>query len=149
MSIRQLVYASHQTFPFDGLALVSLLYRARERNKQLRITGVLLHSQGMFVQCLEGESDEVEALFSRISADRRHGDVVLLQSVETGERHFSGWSMASARIQDFQALELVRAQWESEVRRIEGEETFSPGFVLMKSIWDTYRANADGDGNAV
>jgi hypothetical protein len=147
MSIRQLVYASHQNFPFDGLALVSLLYRARERNRQLGITGVLLHSRGMFVQCLEGEDADVEALYSRISADHRHGDVVLLQSVETGERHFSGWSMACARIQDFQALQLIRADWESELRRIEGEETYSPGFVLMKSIWDTYRANADADGS--
>lgn len=149
MSIRQLVYASHQNFPFDGLALVSLLYRARERNRQLAITGVLLYSEGLFVQCLEGESDRVEALFSRIAADQRHNDVVLLQSIETGMRHFSDWSMACARVQDFHALQLIRAQWESELRRVEGEETYSPGFVLMKSIWDTYRATADADGNAV
>lgn len=139
MQIKQLVYASHQVFPFDGLGLVSLLYRARERNQRTGITGVLLYSQGMFVQCLEGDSDDVDAIFERIASDPRHADVVVLQSIETGERHFAHWSMGCAEVDTFQGLRLMRAQWESELRNIERDATCSPGFMLMKSIWDTYK----------
>lgn len=139
MPIKQLVYASRQVFSFDGLGLVSLLYRARERNQRMGITGVLFYSEGLFVQCLEGGDAEVDALFERIAADPRHEDVVVLQAIETGERHFDQWSMGCAKIDAFQGLRLMRVQWESELGRIDRENTFSPGFVLMKSIWDMYK----------
>jgi len=145
VSIRQLVYASYQAVPFDGLSLVALLYQARDKNKLLNITGVLLQSHALFVQCLEGSSADVEALFARIAVDPRHRDVVLLQSIEVPERHFSQWSMASAKIDDLQGLELVRAEWESELSRIENDQSFSPGFVLMKSIWDNLREYGNVD----
>lgn len=143
MSIKQLVYASRQSVDFDGLGLVSLLYTARERNPTLSITGVLLYANGMFVQCLEGPAENVDALYDRISRDRRHTDIVLLQSIEIGERHFESWMMGCAKVSDFQAVELMRAEWEAASEAMDRSDTLSPGFMLMKSIWQTYKDFGD------
>ena len=139
LDIKQLVYASQQVFEFDNLALVSLLYNARERNEKLGVTGVLLHCNGMFVQCLEGPARHVDALYEKIRRDHRHADIVLLQSVETDRRHFHDWMMGCAEIGDFHALQLMRAKWDADVERMDATEVLSPGFVLMKSIWDVYK----------
>lgn len=69
MSIYQLVYASRPQTPFDGLRLAALMYRARQHNAHAGISGVLLYSGEMFVQCLEGDRETVEALMRKIEAD--------------------------------------------------------------------------------
>ncbi len=140
MSIYQLVYASRPRTLFDGLRLAALMYRAREHNAHAGISGVLLYSGEVFVQCLEGDRETVEALMRRIEVDPRHGDIVRLYACEVDcERHFRNWSMGCARIDGFQGLQLMRAQWEREVTALGGTPASSPGFVLMKSIWDMYK----------
>lgn len=109
MALHQIVYSSRQVFPFEGLGLVSLLAEARAHNARHGITGVLLHANGMFVQCLEGPSTAVAALYERIVHDPRHADIVLLQSVPLSQRHFGDGWMGCARVEDFDALAHVRA----------------------------------------
>jgi hypothetical protein len=150
MSIYQLVYASRPQTPFDGLRLAALMYRARDHNAQAGISGVLLYSGEMFVQCLEGDREAVEALMRKIEADPRHGDIVRLYACEVDcERHFRNWSMGCARIDGFQGLQLMRAQWEREVTSLAGALAPSPGFLLMKSIWDMYKDHGVLDEEAV
>lgn len=139
MPIKQLVYASRQAVEFDGLRLVSLLYTARDRNAALSITGVLLYSNGLFVQCLEGPPENVDAIYAKICLDPRHAEIVLLQAFETDERHFESWMMGCARVSDYQALELMRAQWQSASDVMDRSGWLSPGFVLMKTMWDIYK----------
>ncbi len=139
MRIKQLVYASRQAVEFDGLRLVSLLYTARDRNVALGITGVLLYSNGLFVQCLEGPPENVDAIYAKICVDPRHRELVVLQSVDTDERHFESWMMGCARVSDYQALELTRAQWQSASDVMDRSNWLSPGFVLMKTMWDIYK----------
>ncbi len=139
MRIKQLVYASRQAVEFDGLRLVSLLYTARDRNAALGITGVLLYSNGLFVQCLEGPPENVDATYAKISLDPRHRELVVLQTIETDERHFESWMMGCAKVSDYQALELTRAQWQSASDAMDCPGWQSPGFVLMKTMWDIYK----------
>lgn len=47
--------------------------------------------------------------------------------------------MGCARIDGFNGLQLMRAQWEHEVASLEVAPSPSPGFLLMKSIWDMYK----------
>lgn len=143
MSIKQLVYASRQVADFDGLGLVSLLYKARESNAALSITGVLLYASGMFVQCLEGPADSVDQVYDSICRDRRHTDIVLLQNIDTSERHFESWMMGCAKVSDFQAMELMRTKWETASQTMDRSDTPSPGFMLMKTIWQTYKDFGD------
>lgn len=139
MGTKQLVYASHQVFDFDGLALVSLLYKARQRNERLGITGVLLYCNGVFVQCLEGTAAHVDAVYGKICADSRHRDIVLLQAIETDQRHFQSWMMGCAKISEFHALQITRAKWDVEADRMNASDECSPGFMLVKSIWEAYK----------
>jgi hypothetical protein len=140
MALGQIVYSSRQVFPFEGLGLVSLLAEARAYNARHRITGVLLHANGMFVQCLEGPSSEVATLYERIVLDPRHADVVLLQSIPLSQRHFGDWWMGCAQVEDFEALARVRAAWCDALGELDRDEVLSPGFVLMQSIWSGYVA---------
>ena len=59
-----------------------------------RVTGVLCQGQGFFFQVIEGERSKVNALYRRISADKRHQDVEILHYEEIHERRFGQWSMA-------------------------------------------------------
>lgn len=140
MALRQIVYSSRQVFSFEGLGLVSLLAEARAHNARHGITGVLLHANGMFVQCLEGPSTAVAALYERIVHDPRHADIVLLQSVPLSQRHFGDWWMGCARVEDFDALARVRATWCDALDRLDRDDVLSPGCVLMQSIWARYVA---------
>lgn len=143
MRIKQLVYASQQAVEFDGLRLVSLLYTARDRNAALGITGVLLYSNGLFVQCLEGSPEHVDTIYAKICSDPRHRELVILQSVDTDERHFQSWMMGCAKVSDYQALELMRSQWQSASDAMDRPGWLSPGFVLMKTMWDIYRTSGE------
>ncbi|MBW8852284.1 MAG: BLUF domain-containing protein [Xanthomonadales bacterium] len=138
MALRQVVYASHERFPFEGLALVSLLSHARARNAAQGITGVLLYANGAFVQCLEGPSAAVDALFARIERDPRHGDVVLLHALPVARRHFGAWWMGCARVHDFRVLARIRDEWDAAIGALDRDAALSPGFVLMKTIWEDY-----------
>lgn len=71
----------------------ALLAVARMRNAHLRISGALLFNDGCFAQILEGEAENLNWLFARISADSRHCNVTLLHRGPAMEREFPDWAM--------------------------------------------------------
>lgn len=93
MTLCQLVYVSAAVKPFSVAELTALLSKARSRNTPNQISGVLLHQSGSFLQVLEGESEAVDATYTRISKDLRHGKVTLLLRQTIAKRNFSDWSM--------------------------------------------------------
>ncbi len=97
--IYQLVYSSVAVTPFTGAELLELLQKARTRNTQIGITGLLLYRQGEFMQLLEGEEKTVLVLYALICRDAQHRRVVTLLASPATERLFPAWSMG------FQALE--------------------------------------------
>lgn len=70
---------------------------------------------GVFLQYLEGEIEDVDALFAKISRDVRHRDVKILERRVVDRRMFVDWSMATL-------------EWTEETRNI--FYSFSPGTVL-------------------
>jgi len=94
-----LVYASTATEDFGERRLVELLEQSRKTNASLGITGLLLYSpgngidKGTFVQVLEGPRPEVQALYVKISRDRRHRDCTILQEGVVFQRRFAEWTM--------------------------------------------------------
>ena len=72
MKIRQLVYASSETITFTEDILNALLDKARAKNLENKITGVLIYIQGSFIQLLEGEEPALSETFDRIASDPRH-----------------------------------------------------------------------------
>ncbi len=92
--LERLLYRSKATSTLGSLHLFNLLSEARTKNLSLGITGHLLYSKEVFVQCIEGPSDSVEALWESLQRDARHHDIELLCREPITKRRFGDWSMA-------------------------------------------------------
>jgi len=89
----QIVYLSSATQMFAKPSLVALLEQSRVKNARLGITGLLLYSNGNFMQALEGEEAVVRSLLQTISLDQRHDGLLDLIHEPIAERSFPDWSM--------------------------------------------------------
>jgi len=106
MPLHCLVYVSLATQEMSDDHLKSMLQKARDNNEKLDITGMLLFRDGFFMQALEGEADKIEALFTKISQDSRHKDVLLVYKKPIKHRSFEKWTMGFNKI-DNKTLECV------------------------------------------
>ena len=94
MQTCRLIYRSIATDEFvSNEMLRDLENSASQKNAGQGITGLLALAGNVFVQVLEGESAEVNALYHRIAADSRHGDVQLLSFESAVTPLFGDWSM--------------------------------------------------------
>jgi hypothetical protein len=97
----RILYLSTANQPFSSGDLSELLQKARARNDAAHVTGMLVHSDGDFLQVLEGEPEDVIGVYDRISVDPRHRDVSLLQrGLGFGDRLFPNWTMGFKRVPD-------------------------------------------------
>lgn len=94
----RLLYASRASETLTAEVIDHILAASRKGNPALGITGLLCHSGDIFMQVLEGGRDAVSLLYSNISRDPRHRDVVLLQYEEITERRFAGWTMGQVNL---------------------------------------------------
>jgi len=93
-----LIYCSAASTSFPPENLQRLLERARRRNTELGITGMLLYADGSFFQVLEGEEPIIDGLFDRIVRDQRHQDITLIIREPIARRAFADWTMGYAAI---------------------------------------------------
>ena len=91
--LRCLVYLSTARSLFSDSDLMDLLKKSQANNQAAGITGLLLYSNGNFIQLLEGEAEIVRALYSRITQDPRHHNCIQLFDRATQARLFPEWSM--------------------------------------------------------
>ncbi|MBP5801127.1 MULTISPECIES: BLUF domain-containing protein [Microbacterium] len=94
-----LVYCSSATHPFDERELADLLAVSRSNNDARDVTGLLLYRDGEFVQILEGDRYDVEAVMASITADQRHTDVRILLEEPLHERRFEQWTMGYQKLE--------------------------------------------------
>jgi hypothetical protein len=89
----QLIYISDKTETFSNQDVDQLLSKSRVNNHKKNVTGLLLDLSKHFIQILEGEQDQVEAIYSHICSDPRHHNIrlVLVETILKSE--FGGWSM--------------------------------------------------------
>lgn len=83
---------------FDRYALHNLLTVARNNNKRLEITGMLLYADKRFIQVLEGEKQTVLSLYNTIQKDSRHFNSKIVLETEIDKRNFPGWTMGYKNI---------------------------------------------------
>lgn len=111
MKLVQLIYLS-ELVGRDETSLGPILSASVRRNTAADITGMLLYSQGTFLQVLEGEEAAVEATYQRIVQDRRHHNAVLLSSEPIAQRQFADWRMGFRHLSEADAQHLPRmAPW--------------------------------------
>jgi hypothetical protein len=92
------LYASRAAAPADSAAVSAILQQSRRHNPPAGITGVLCHSERLFLQVLEGGREQVNRLYARIMADPRHTDITLLHYTEISERRYAGWTMGQTNL---------------------------------------------------
>ena len=86
--------------------LLSILADSRRNNLSNEITGILLYSEGVFMQALEGKEDLVMELYKKIEQDPRHKNMIMLISDDIKERTFPEWSMAFLPLDQIKMDEL-------------------------------------------
>ncbi|TDK66466.1 BLUF domain-containing protein [Sapientia aquatica] len=91
MMIR-LVYASRAVNLGPG-DVKDILASSRRNNQQLAVTGALSLTNGIFLQCLEGDRAAVNALYHHILKDKRHNKPEVLALEEITQRQFTSWNM--------------------------------------------------------
>ena len=118
MSIFQLLYRSYRSNYFQEDQLANLLFEARKNNEAIKITGLLVYRDGIFVQLLEGDKEIVKNLYeNHISQDERHHSCKILTQADQKDRVFPHWSMGvigkSLVYSEFQPFfELLEKEYE-------------------------------------
>jgi hypothetical protein len=93
--LKRVVYVSEKTNASDN-TLKDIIASSKKNNPEEDVTGCLLSGSNSFLQLLEGPADFIDTLYSKISKDNRHENVVTLCDEKIDERLFSSWSMKLA-----------------------------------------------------
>lgn len=99
MLIRML-YVSTAVGPLTTTVTGTILRSAQAFNADNGITGVLCQGQGVWLQVLEGRRSEVNALYGRITADKRHKNVQMIAFEDIAQRRYGAWAMAHVNLTD-------------------------------------------------
>lgn len=94
-----LVYTSRlNTDRCDEEEIQTILEHSVNNNRKLGISGMLLYSDGAFLQALEGPKDAVKKTFERIKVDRRHDSINKLAVEAIEQRRFPDRAMGFASL---------------------------------------------------
>ncbi len=91
--LHALVYVSSASHLLSVQEIDHLLQRARMRNVRQAVTGVLLYSQGNFMQYLEGPAIGLERVYDKVKADALHHGIIKLLTQPIRSRLFEEWAM--------------------------------------------------------
>lgn len=90
-----LTYWSKASKHLEADEINQLRDQAAIHNEKNAITGCLLLINGFFVQTIEGHSNAINGLYSKIMHDIRHHDLILLQYNQIIKRSFFDWMFVS------------------------------------------------------
>ncbi|NLI78941.1 MAG: family 3 adenylate cyclase [Candidatus Riflebacteria bacterium] len=92
--MKRITYISQLAPEVRREALAGIARVAAGHNAAVGITGVLVAVGGFFFQVIEGPADRIDALMTRIRADRRHRELRILACEEgVAARLFPDWAM--------------------------------------------------------
>lgn len=143
MSVYKLVYLSHATPVFKGNSdLKQILVTSRENNNKVDVSGLLLYTNGLFIQLLEGNENEVTKTYNRIVKDPRHSDAVVVAKKIEENRSFESWSMGFITPTENEVNEM-----ESFVKETQFEDFLDssdhPLLVMMNRIYQRNEKRSD------
>ena len=111
----RMLYVSRAAEGITTAMVDSILAQSRKNNPAAGITGLLCHSENVFMQVLEGGRAAVNAAYARIVADARHTDVQLLHYEEIAERSFANWTMGKANLERVNLSVLLKYSEKAEL----------------------------------
>ncbi|MBT8263545.1 MAG: BLUF domain-containing protein [Bacteroidia bacterium] len=90
--LRTICYVSTASPSLNKEGLSELYKEVILKNTLFNITGILLYSDGNFMQIMEGEADELGALYQNIENDSRHHHLIKLTESNISQRIFENYS---------------------------------------------------------
>ena len=96
MNYHCIVYVSEATVSLSEPALLLMLKQARAEHHHAQLTGLLLYSEGRFLQVLEGPEAPLREFFARIAVDPRHCKLQKLADGPKAQPDFTEWRMSFA-----------------------------------------------------
>ena len=86
----QFLYTSFISPDFNDVEVPHIVRRARDKNRQANVTGLLIFDGLCFCQYLEGPDQALERLFAAIKADNRHLEISVKEHTSLfGDRMFA------------------------------------------------------------
>ncbi|MEX0299938.1 MAG: BLUF domain-containing protein [Kordiimonas sp.] len=92
--MHHLVYISDRNQGHAG-DMEQFLYDADYFHDSLHITGALWFNETEFIHMMEGEAEDLEVVFKRITNSKSHKNVTLVHKEKCTKRFFDDWTMAS------------------------------------------------------
>ena len=130
-----LIYISTAKRLLDEDELTEILKVCKKNNEENELTGLLLYSEGTFIQFLEGPTDKLNATYEAIVNGERHKNVIKLLEEPAQERCFSDWTMGFKSINS-QELELFEGYFNPSLKDFEYDGQHL-GLTIMKSFADS------------
>ena len=140
----QLIYSSRCSVTSGMTSILREIVAASERkNSSDRITGFLLFDKIQFMQILEGDRDDVDRSFERISQDARHDRVILLHRRDVPTRAFPEWGMGGVvRAPEIDHI-FRRYDWPNLLERSSSADRLI-GMARELSTWEQERSTQRG-----
>lgn len=91
----------------ESAELDAILATSRLNNRAADVSGMLLQSNFIVFQVLEGAEEAVDAVFARIAADPRHRDLRTVSLEPIAKRGFADWAMGHADASEAEFAELA------------------------------------------
>ena len=131
-----LIYISTAVNLMDQQELSEILTDSRSNNAEHNITGILLYSEGIFLQALEGTESAVQEVYSNIEKDKRHKNLIILITGEEDNRMFPEWSMAFTTI-DPVKLELLEGYINPQKKELFKGDAATSAISILKTFADS------------
>lgn len=132
--MHQIIYTSSATQAASDDDFRYIARHANQNNRTLDITGLMLYSDGVILQVLEGEKQIVETLYDRIKRDERHSSVMKLISREIEAREFPEWSIGLSQNIDTENVDGAFALTKRNLAKVMPTEPSTE----LKVLTDTY-----------
>ncbi|MGH1439269.1 MAG: BLUF domain-containing protein [Cellvibrionaceae bacterium] len=99
-------YMSKSVRLMTDAGLNALLNKARINNEVTSLTGMLLYSEGSFLQIIEGPKPAVDNAFQHIQKDSRHQAIKVLFEEKIESRNFTDWTMGFKHLENDQIAHI-------------------------------------------
>jgi len=132
LNLHTITYTSSAVGVPSAEQIDHLLRKARSRNEQESVTGVLLYADGTFLQYLEGPLAGLEAVYAAILRDPLHHHIFEMIREPIERREFHEWAMGyrgtgqvAGTTDDAVLMELLTDE----------SHILSPGRLLLNAFW--------------
>lgn len=131
----QIIYVSKRNCSEEEIH--KILEKSRVKNNKIDITGLLLYSKDSFIQCIEGEKEEVNKLYDTIKKDERHSNSILISYKPIKKRDFPNWNMGEKKV-NLEEVNLMSNMQEEDLIEFQnilaGKESTNAIEVIKKLI---------------